>query len=159
MCHVYKPVCQSVFQVVTGATAETVMIFTKQALHILTSSKKGNLELMATHQAMKALLYSCFCDALIAACFFALMKELVLVAAALLQELVSPAHSEAGIKLQFLERAKGDDGSSKIDSLLDLLKAQDGANVGTLPKVWPSCSRSRRQAINEICCPTSCLVG
>ena len=59
----------------------------------------------------------------------------MLLAAALLQELVSPAQSEAGIKLEFLERAKGDDGSSKIDSLLDLLKAQDGANVGTLPKV------------------------
>lgn len=59
----------------------------------------------------------------------------ILLAAALLQELVGPAQSEVGIKLEFLERAKGDDGSSKIQSLLDLLQAQDGANVGTVPKV------------------------
>lgn len=81
----------------------------------------------------------------------------MLLVAALLQELVSSAQSEAGIKLEFLERAKGDDGSSKIDILLGLLKDQDGANVGTLPKVEPSCkaSRSYTQAINKIHCPKS----
>lgn len=57
-------------------------------------------------------------------------------AAALLQELVTPAQHEANIKLQFLERAKGEDGSAQIQKLVDVLKKQAAqGNVGTLPKV------------------------
>lgn len=71
--------CQSVFQNVTGATAETVMVFTKQALHILTSSKKGNFESTAAHQAMDPLispLISCFCAGSIAAWCLAITEGL-----------------------------------------------------------------------------------
>ena len=57
-------------------------------------------------------------------------------AAALLQELVTPAQHEANIKLQFLERAKGEDGSAQIQKLIDVLKKQAAqGSVGTLPKV------------------------
>lgn len=102
------------------------MVLTKQELHILTSSKKGRVSLHTW-------LYSCFQMS----CIHKYISENlhVLCAAALLQELVGPAQSEAGVKLEFLERAKGDDSSSRIQSLLDLVKAQNGANIGTLPKV------------------------
>ena len=57
-------------------------------------------------------------------------------AAALLQELVTPAQHEANIKLQFLERGKGDDGSAQIQKLIDVLGKQAAhGSVGTLPKV------------------------
>lgn len=77
---------------------DTVMLFTKEDLYVLTSSKK----------------------------------------AALLQELVTPAQHEANIKLQFLERAKGEDGSAQIQKLIDVLKKQAAqGSVGTLPKDKP----------------------
>jgi len=57
-------------------------------------------------------------------------------AAALLQELVTPAQHEANIKLQFLERAKGEDGSAQIQKLINVLKNQAAqGSVGALPKV------------------------
>ncbi len=57
-------------------------------------------------------------------------------AAALLQELVTPAQHEANIKLQFLERGKGEDGSAQIQKLIDVLKKQAAqGSVGALPKV------------------------
>ena len=57
-------------------------------------------------------------------------------AAALLQELVDPAQQQAGIKLEFLERAKGEDGSTQIQKLVDVLKEQTAqSSVGALPKV------------------------
>lgn len=80
------------------------------------------------------------CEHILTSWTFGISREMLAVrtyvwpAAALLQELVGPAQSEAGIKIEFLERAKGDDGSSKIQTLIDLLKAQEEANVGTLPK-------------------------
>lgn len=56
-------------------------------------------------------------------------------AASLLQELVGPTQADVGISIQFLERPKGEDGSSEIQKLLDMLKEQEGSSLGTLPKV------------------------
>lgn len=55
-------------------------------------------------------------------------------AAALLHELVGPAQKEADIKLEFFERAKGDDGSAHIQKMIDILRRANGS-VGALPKV------------------------
>lgn len=55
-------------------------------------------------------------------------------AAALLHELVGPAQKEADIKLEFFERAKGDDGSAHIHKMIDIAKEANGS-VGALPKV------------------------
>lgn len=60
-------------------------------------------------------------------------------AAALLHELVEPAQNEADVKLEFFERAKGDDGSAHIQKMIEILKEADGS-IGALPKVnGPSC--------------------
>lgn len=62
----------------------------------------------------------------------------VLCAASLLQELVEPAQQEAGIKLQFFERAKTEDGSTQIQKLLDVIKEQcPQSTVGALSKACP----------------------
>ena len=55
-------------------------------------------------------------------------------AAALLHELVGPAQNEADVKLEFFERAKGDDGSTHIQKMIDILKGANGS-VGALLKV------------------------
>ena len=97
------------------------MVFTKETLHILTSSKKGRkMCSLATSQATASNIH----------------KLIILSAAALLQELVDPAQQQAGIKLEFLERAKGEDGSTQIQKLVDVLKEQTAqSSVGALPKV------------------------
>ncbi len=70
-------------------------------------------------------------------------------AAALLQELVTPAQHEANIKLQFLERGKGEDGSAQIQKLIDVLKKQAAqGSVGALPKVH---TRAYGLHCNECC--------
>jgi len=67
----------------------------------------------------------------------------------LLQELVTPAQQEAGVKLQFLERAKGEDGSTQIQKLLDVLKEQAAeGSIGALPKV---CSYHKLQVFLRHC--------
>lgn len=55
-------------------------------------------------------------------------------AAALLHELVGPAQNDADVKLEFFERAKGDDGSAHIQKMIDVMKGANGS-VGALPKV------------------------
>lgn len=65
-------------------------------------------------------------------------------AAALLHELAGPAQHEADVKLEFFERAKGDDGSAHIQKMIDILKGANGS-VGALPKVVSCLS----------CCDTS----
>ena len=113
------------------------MVFTKDALHILTSKKKGGafdcVQQSRRHHVLTAAIDCIFCY----------------VAASLLQELVGPTQSDVGISIHFLERPKGEDGSSEIQKLLDMLKDQEGPSVGTLPKV---------QAANLPVTLTTCII-
>ena len=94
------------------------MALTKEALHVLTSNKKGKLlRWQNCNLSHTAEICCCLC------------------AAALLQELGTPAQQEVGIKLEFLERAKGDDGSTQIQKLLDIVKEKSATHYGALPKV------------------------
>lgn len=98
------------------------MLFTKEAVHVLTSTKKGNSLLLRFH------------DNCPMSHSLSLTLHKLTHAAALLHELVGPAQDEADVKLEFFERAKGDDGSAHIQKMIDILKEANGS-IGALPKV------------------------